>query len=147
MFKTAGSALFAALLVAPLALPAPAAPVTDWKEISKTANTIKTAAGVPLLKRMAACKMVIHHETSWTETRAVAWRDYGAKPGETVLKLTFDSPPEPKSLNPQAKPNPPHINVVGIWLLSNGKATPVSAWARMLQMTPPPLEYSKDKNC
>ncbi len=127
-------------------LPAAAAPVTDWKEVSKVVDSIQTQAGVTLSKRMASCKMVIHKDTSWIETRAVAWPDYGAKPGDTVLKLVFDVPPPPKQPGP-SKPNPPQTNVPAIWVLSHGKATPVSAWANVLQNRPVPLGYDDSNNC
>ena len=136
----------ATLITASLTLPALAAPVTDWKEVSKTAGTIPTAANMSLLKRMENCKMKIHKETSWSETRSVAWQEYGAKPGETILKLVFDVPPVPKQPGPTA-PNPPQLNVTAIWLISKGKASPVSAWANVLQNRPVPLGYDDSNNC
>jgi len=129
-----------------LVLPATAAPVSDWKVVGKVASTIQTAAGVPLPKRMESCKMKIHKDTSWIETRAVAWPEYGAKPGDTVLKLVFDVPPPPKQPGPSA-PNPPQLNVPAIWLISKGKPTPVSAWANVLQNRPVPLGYDDSNNC
>lgn len=137
-----------ALLVsaALLTAAATAAPVSDWKEVSKVANGIPTAAGTPLLKRMQNCKMTVHKETSWIETRNVAWPEYGAKPGETVLKLIFDVPPAPKQPGPSA-PNPPQKNVVGVWLISKGKPTALSAWANALQNRPVPLGYDDSNNC
>ncbi|MDR3527430.1 MAG: hypothetical protein P4L57_09130 [Rhizomicrobium sp.] len=142
MLKSASAALLAAAVM----LPAMAAPVTDWKEVSKVADSIPTAAGVSLTKRMASCKMLIHKDTSWMETRAAGWPDYGAKPGDTVLKLLFDVPPAPKQPGP-TKPNPPQLNVPGIWVISKGKATPVSTWANALQNRPVPLGYDDSNNC
>lgn len=141
MLKPASAALLAALL----AIPSGAAPVTDWKAIAKTIDSIPTAANVSLKKRMANCKMEIHHDTSWMETRNVAWPDYAAKPGQTVLKLVFDVPPVP----PQAgyKANPPQKNVTAIWVLDHGKATAISSWANALQNTPVPLGYDASNNC
>lgn len=147
MLKTAGAALIATALLAPLAGPSAAAPVTDWKQVQKTADSIQTAAGISLTKRMAACKMILHPETSWSETRAVAWPEYGAKPGDTVLKLVFDVPPAPKQPGPGAKPNPPQTNVTAFWVISKGKPEPLSAWAKALQMRPVPLGYDESNNC
>ncbi|GAA0539691.1 hypothetical protein FHS83_003742 [Rhizomicrobium palustre] len=143
MQKTAALATAAALL---FSATAGATPITDWKEVSKVAGAIPTAAGAPLLKRMESCKMKIHKDTSWIETRNVAWRDYGAKPGDTVLKLVFDVPPVPKQPGPTA-PNLPQLNVVAVWVISKGKASPLSTWANALQNRPVPLGYDDSNNC
>jgi hypothetical protein len=141
MLKPASAILLATLL----AIPSGAAPIKDWKQISKIIDGIPTAANVSLKKRMANCKMEIHRDTSWIETRNVAWPEYSAKPGETVLKLVFDIPPVP----PQAgfKANPPQRNVTAIWLISKGKPNPISTWANALQNTPVPLGYDASNNC
>ncbi len=143
MLKPASALLVAALL----AIPSGAAPVTDWKQVSKAIEGVPTAAGVSLMKRMHSCNMTIHHDTSWLETRNVAWPEYGAKPGETVLKVVFDVPPAPKQPGPGAKPNPPQSNVEAIWIISHGKATALSAWANALQNRPVPLGYDASNNC
>ena len=147
MLRTVGAALLAAALVAPLAGPSGAAPVTDWKQVAKAVDGIQTAAGISLSKRMVACKMTVHPETSWLETRAVAWPDYGAKPGDTVLKLVFDVPPAPQQPGPAFKPNPPQKIVEAFWVISKGKAEPLSAWAKALQLRPIPLGYDASNNC
>jgi hypothetical protein len=147
MLRTASAALLAAALVAPLAGPSDAAPVTDWKQVAKAVDGIQTAAGISLKKRMVACKMTVHPETSWIETRPVAWPDYGAKPGDTVLKLVFDVPPAPPQPGPTVKPNPPQKNVEAFWVISKGKAEPLSAWAKALQLRPVPLGYDASNNC
>lgn len=144
MLRSAGTALLVSALLAPIA---GAAPVTDYKEVRKVADTIQTAAGVSLTKRMTTCKMTIHPETSWIETRSVAWPDYGAKPGDTVLKLVFDVPPAPMQPGPGAKPNPPQKNVAAFWVISKGKASPLSSWAKALQTRPVPLGYDASNNC
>jgi hypothetical protein len=145
MLRMAGAAFLVTALLAPGLCAA--APVTDWKQIKKVADGIETAAGVSLTKRMTACKMIVHPEASWTETRAVAWPDYGAKPGDTVLKLVFDVPPPPAQPGPGAKPNPPQKNVAAFWVISKGKAEPLSSWAKALQMRPVPLGYDASNNC
>jgi hypothetical protein len=137
----------AVLVAAILAIPSGAAPVTDWKLVSKAIDAIPTAAGVSLKKRMESCKMTIHPETSWMETRPVAWTDYGAKPGETVVKVVFDVPPPPMQPGPGVKPNPPQKNVAAIWIIDHGKATALSAWAKALQDRPVPLGYDASNNC
>jgi hypothetical protein len=147
MLRTAGVALLAAALVAPLAGPSGAAPITDWKQVAKAVDSIQTAAGISLKKRMAACQMTVHPETSWIETRTVAWPDYGAKPGDTVLKLVFDVPPAPPLPGPAGKLNPPQKNVAAFWVISKGQASPVSAWAKALQTRPVPLGYDASNNC
>ena len=147
MPRTAIAALLATAVALPLTLPGQAAPVTDWKQIGKTVDTIQTAAGITLKKRMANCKMTIHPETSWMETRSVAWLDYGAKPGDTVLKLVFDVPAAPVEPGPGTRPNPPQKNVEAFWVISKGKAEPLSAWAKALQMRPVPLGYDASNNC
>ena len=147
MPNLAVTALIATALVLPLALPGQAAPVTDWKLVGKTVDSIQTAAGISLKKRMIQCKMTIHPETSWMETRSVAWPDYGAKPGDTVLKLVFDVPPAPAQPGPAFKPNPPQKNVEAYWVITKGKAEPLSAWAKALQTRPVPLGYDASNNC
>lgn len=136
----------AAAVIALLAVPSGAAPVTDWKTIAKTLDTIPTAAGISLKKRIEMCKIIIHKDATWMETRPVAWPEYAAKPGETVVKLVLDMPPPPQ----QAGPGPASVaqkNVSAIWLIQNGKATPLSAWAQALQNRPVPLGYDASNNC
>jgi hypothetical protein len=135
-----------ALLLAAFAVGAAAAPVTDWKQISKALDSIPTAAGVSLGKRMASCKIVVHKDASWMETRNVAWPDYGANPGDTVLHIVMDLPPAPKQPGPGAAP-PQQKNIVAVWVISGGKAAPLSAWAQALQNRPVPLGYDASNNC
>ncbi len=142
MLKSASALLIAAAL----AIPSGAAPVSNWKQVRKAIESIHTAAGVSLMTRMHNCKMAINHHASWLETRNVAWPEYGAKPGETVLKVVFDVPPVPKQPGP-SKPNPPQKNVEAIWIISHGKATALSAWATVLQDRPVPLGYDASNNC
>lgn len=142
MLKPASALLVAALL----AVPSGAAPVTDWKEVSKAIDSIPTAAGTSLMKRMHSCKMDINRQASWLETRNVAWPEYGTKPGETVLKVVFDVPAPPKQPGP-SKANPPQKNVEAIWIINHGKATALSAWANVLQNRPVPLGYDASNNC
>jgi hypothetical protein len=136
----------AVVIIAALAASAVAAPVTDWKQISKTLDTIPTGAGISLAKRLKNCKVTIHKDQSWMETRAVAWPDYAAKPGDTVLKLVMDMapPPPPASGFKQALQQK---NVTAYWVISQGKATPLSSWAQALQNRPVPLGYDASNNC
>jgi hypothetical protein len=140
--------VLAVVLVALTGIPAQAAPVSIWKEIDAALASIQTAAGVSLKKRLANCKIAVHHETALLETRPAGWPEFGAKPGQTVLKILMDMPPEPKQPGPASLvPNPPQLNVPGIWILDHGKASPVSAWANALQNRPVPLGYDTSKNC
>lgn len=145
MLKPASAAVIAAALI----LPSFAAPVTDWKAIDKTLASIPTAAGVSLKKRLANCKITIHRDTSWMETRGTAWPEYGAGPGETVIKLLMDLPPAPPQVGPAGlKPNPPQVNVPAILLIDkHGKASAVSSWASALLNRPVPLGYDASNNC
>lgn len=138
--------ILSAVLAAAISVPAFAAPVTDWKEVSKVIDSIPTAAGVTLKKRMANCKMTIHKTDSWMETRNVPWPQYGAKPGETVLKVVFDAPPVPKQPGPH-KPNPPQLNIEAFWVFAGGKPEPLSSWATVLQKRPVPLGFDASNNC
>jgi len=141
-------AVTAAVLIAVTGIPALAAPVTDWKQIDAALASIPTNAGVSLKKRLANCKIVVHRDTAWMETRSTAWPEYGAGPGQTVLRIMMDMPPVPKQPGPAGlAPNPPALNVPGIWILDHGKATPLSAWASALQNRPVPLGYDASKNC
>jgi hypothetical protein len=140
--------VLAVALIALTGLSAQAAPVTDWRQIDATLAAIPTGAGVSLKQRLANCKISVQHKTAWMETRNVAWPQYGAKPGQTVLQILMDMPPEPKQPGPAAFiPNPPRQNVPGIWVIDHGKPTPVSAWANALQNRPIPLGYDASKNC
>jgi hypothetical protein len=144
MSRAASAALIAAALLMPSAV---AAPVTDWKQISKTIDAIPTAAGISLQKRLANCKMAVHKDTSWMETRNTAWPEYNAKPGQTVVKLIFDVPPAPVQPGPGAKPNPPQRNIAAIWIVDRGKTTALSNWADVLLNRPVPLGYDASNNC
>lgn len=142
MLKSASAVILATLL----ALPSGAAPVTDWKQIEKTLDSIPTAAGVSLKKRIAACKVMVHKDLSSVETLTAPAPQYGAKPGQIVLKLVVDFPPIPKQPGPSLPP-PQQKNVSVIWVIDHGKATPISAWANALQNRPVPLGYDESNNC
>ncbi|MDE2181728.1 MAG: hypothetical protein KGJ78_01765 [Alphaproteobacteria bacterium] len=134
------------VLLAAFAAQAIAAPVTDFKQIQKALNGIPTAAGVSLGKRLANCKIVVHKDATWMETRNVAWPDYGAKPGDTVLHVVMDLPQAPNQPGPSGSV-PQQKNVVAVWVISGGKATPLSSWAQALQNRPVPLGYDASNNC
>jgi hypothetical protein len=136
----------AVMMMTSLAVSSAAAPVTDWKQIKKTLDGIPTAAGVSLTKRLDACKIVVHQGASSVETLTAPAPQYGAKPGEIVLKLVMDFPPPPKQAGPSL-PQPPQRNVPAIWIIDHGKATAVSAWANALQNRPVPLGYDESNNC
>jgi len=136
----------AVLLLGALAVPSGAAPVTDWKTIAKALDAIPTAAGISLKKRFAACKVIIHKDATWMDTRPVAWPDYAARPGDTVIKVVFDMPPPPQAPGPGPK-SMPQTNVSAIWIVSRGKASPLSAWAQAFQNRPVPLGYDASNNC
>lgn len=136
----------AVVLATLLALPSTAAPVSDYKQVEKTMDSIPTAAGVSLKKRLTACKVTVHKDASSAETLTKPAPDYGAKPGQTVLKLVLDFPPPPKQPGPSL-PQPQQKNVTVIWIIDHGKATPVSAWASVLQNRPVPLGYDESNNC
>jgi hypothetical protein len=142
MPKTATAILISALLAAPVT----AAPVTDFKQIDKTLESIPTAANVSLKKRIASCNVVIHKDMSSLETLTAPAPQYGAKAGQTVLKLLMDFPPPPRPEGPSL-PQPQQKNVQGIWIIDHGIATPVSAWANVLQNRPVPLGYDASNNC
>ena len=136
----------AVMMVASLAVSSAAAPVTDWKQIKKTLDGIPTAAGVSLTKRLESCKITLHKDASWMDTLSAARPEYGAKPGQTILKIVFDLPPPPKQSGPSL-PQPGQRNVPAIWIVDHGKATAVSAWANVLQNRPVPLGYDESNNC
>lgn len=137
----------AAVLCAAVTIPTGAAPVTDWHQIARKLDHIHTAAGVSLARRLHNCKIKIRKGATWMETRNVAWPDYGAKAGETVIKLVMDLPPAPKQPGP-SKPNPPQTNIPAVFLLhKNGKATAISSWANALLNRPVPLGYDASNNC
>ena len=142
MLKTATAVLAAsAFTVSCLA-----APVSDFARIDKAVAGIQTAAGIALKKRLAACKIVLHKDTSTIETLTAPAPQYGAKAGDTVLKLVLDFPPPPKQSGPSL-PQPAQKNVQAIWIIDNGKAQPLSAWAIVLQNRPVPLGYDESNNC
>ena len=142
MLRTAA----AVIVLAVLAAPASAAPVTDYKQVDKALDSIPTAAGISLKKRLVACKIVVHKDTSSIETLTAPAPDYAAKPGQTVLKVFMDLPPPPKQSGPSL-PQPAQKNVQGIWIIDHGKASAVSSWADVLQNRPVPLGYDESNNC
>jgi hypothetical protein len=136
----------AIIVLAALAVPMTAAPVSDWKQIDKAIDSIPTAAGISLKKRLAACKVVVHKDTSSIEILTAPAPDYDAKPGQTLLKVMMDFPAPAKQPG-QTLAQPQQKNVAGIWVLDHGKATPISSWANALQNIPVPLGYDESKNC
>ncbi|HEY0281582.1 MAG TPA: hypothetical protein VGC27_03040, partial [Rhizomicrobium sp.] len=88
MFRTAVTAAFLVAFVGQ----ANAAAITDWNQIAKVFDTIPSAAGISVHKRMDKCGVKIVKDKSWMETRAVDWPEYGARAGETVLLITIKIP-------------------------------------------------------
>lgn len=127
------------LLLAALVVSSGAAPVTDWRAIVKTMDSIPTAAGVSLRERLESCKITIHKDKSWMETRNAAWPQYAAKPGDTVLKLVMDLS--------AVQAGSPVTTVEAVWLIENRKPTALSSWANVLQNRPVPLGYTTRDNC
>ena len=129
-----------------MAAGADAAPVTDWKQVAKALDAIPTAAKVSVMKRIESCRIVVHKDASWMETRNVPWPDYDAKAGDTVLKITMDMPAPQQEAGP-GPASVPQKNVSAIWIIAKGAATPLSAWANVLQNRPVPLGYDASNNC
>jgi len=142
MFRTATAVMIATAFAASCL----AAPASDYTQIDKTIAGIQTAAGISLKKRLAACNITLHKDTSSIETLTAPAPQYGAKAGETVLKLVMDFPPPPKQAGPSL-PQPAQKNVAAIWIIDGGKASPLSAWAIVLQNRPVPLGYDASNNC
>ncbi|HEY0281861.1 MAG TPA: hypothetical protein VGC27_04470 [Rhizomicrobium sp.] len=137
MFRTAVTAAFLAAFVGQ----ANAAAITDWNQIAKVFDTIPSAAGISVHKRMDKCGVKIVKDKSWMETRAVDWPEYGARAGETVLLITIKIPSaagQPPSLQQGTK---------AIWLISRGKPMSVNAWAQQFQSRTVPMGYDAWMNC
>ncbi|MDE1940265.1 MAG: hypothetical protein KGI68_14685 [Alphaproteobacteria bacterium] len=138
MFKVAAAALlFTALIAGAAAAPAAA----DWKPVAKALDGIPAVIGVSVLKRINECHFAILKDQSFVETRNVAWPQYNAKAGQTVLQVMIQLPLY-KGLRPEDnKPMP------AVWLIDRGKATPLSHWAVSLQNSPYPMGYDARTQC
>ncbi|MDE2500748.1 MAG: hypothetical protein KGL56_11215 [Alphaproteobacteria bacterium] len=136
----------AAVCVAAFAVQADAAPTSDWKEVTKTLDGIPTAAGISLAKRIEHCGITIEKSTSWVELLKADNPEYGAKAGQTVLRLQLDIPGGKGDGGPAPK-QPPEKNQSAVWIIDHGKATPLSTWATSLQSRPVPLGFDAWMNC
>ena len=127
-------------LVSTLAM-AQAAGAADWKPVETALENIQSSAGMSVLRRIHECRFEVMKDSSFLETRNTAWPQYDAKPGETVLKLTFELP--------LYKGEPPGDNkpVDAVWIIGRGKATALSHWAILLQNKPVPMGYDNRLNC
>ena len=113
----------------------------QYKEVLKALDAIPSVAGGSVHKRLNTCGITVVKDTSWIETRAVDWPEYGARAGETVLLIMMKMPAgggQPPSLQQGTR---------AIWLISRGKAMPVNAWATSLQSRPVPMGYAAWMNC
>lgn len=142
MFKFAVAAMCAAAFV----MQADAAPTSDWTEVSKTLDSISTAANETLSKRIEHCGITVERQTSWVELLTADNPEYGAKAGQTVLRLQLDIPGGKGDGGPAPK-QPPEKNQAAVWIIDHGKATPLSTWATSLQSRPVPLGYDSWMNC
>ncbi|MDE2110946.1 MAG: hypothetical protein KGJ79_07375 [Alphaproteobacteria bacterium] len=138
--------LVAAVCVAAVAVQADAAPSSDWKEIARALDSIPTAANEPLNKRIERCKITVNKKSSWIELLTADNPNYGAKVGQTVLRLEIDVPGGKGDGGPAPK-QPPEKNQAAVWVIDHGKATPLSTWATSLQNRPVPLGYDAWMNC
>lgn len=136
MFKIAVTALLFTALVAN----ADAATGTDWKPIAKALDGIPSA-GMTVLTRISRCHFTVLKNTSFVETRTVAWPQYDAKAGQTVLQVTIQLPLYKGEAPADNKPMP------AVWIIDHGKATPLSHWAISLQNHPFPMGYDARTQC
>lgn len=136
----------AAVCVAAFTVQADAAPTSDWKEVSKTLDGIPTAAGITLAKRIEHCGIMVEKNTSWVELLTADNPEYGAKAGQTVLRLQIDIPGGKGDGGPAPK-QPAEKNQAAVWIIDHGKATPLSTWATSLQSRPVPLGFDNWMNC
>ena len=78
MFRIAIAAAFLAAFVTQ----ADAFTNAQYKEVLKALDAIPSVAGGSVHKRLNTCGITVVKDTSWIETRAVDWPQYGAKAGE-----------------------------------------------------------------
>jgi hypothetical protein len=143
MFKSA----FAVMCLAAFVTEAQAAPVTDWKQVSKALDGIQTPIGISVLKRINRCEIKPEKQISWIDNLTADNRDYGAKAGDTVLMVKLDFPVMPVTPGPGAKAAPPITGQPALWVISKGVATPISQWAISLQKRTVPLAHDSWLNC
>jgi len=137
MLKIAAVALLSAALVAE----ASSGAGSDWRTTAKALDNIPTAAGMSVLRRVNRCQFTILKEASFAETRNVAWPQYDAKAGQTVVKLVFKLPLYKGLTEAQ---NPP---LEAVWIVDHGKTRALSHWAIEIQTKPIPMGYDKRLNC
>ncbi|MGA7712619.1 MAG: hypothetical protein WCA81_12005 [Rhizomicrobium sp.] len=141
MFKSTVAVMCLAAFVAE----AQAAPVTDWKQVSKALDAIQTPLGISVLKRINRCEIVPEKQNSYIDNLTVENRDYGAKAGDTILMVKLDFPPMPIT-GPTAPP-PRLMGQPALWVISHGQASPISQWAISLQKRTVPLAHDSWLNC
>ena len=137
MFKVA----VAALLFTTLIVSANAATGADWKLVAKALAAIPSAAGMTVFQRIDRCHFAILKDQSFIDTRNVAWPQYDAKAGQTVLQVMIQLPLYKGELPADNKPMP------AVWLIDHGKPTPLSHWAVALQNHPYPMGYDARTQC
>ncbi len=135
----------AVMCLAAFVTQAQAAPVTDWKQVSKALDGIATPVGVSVLKRLGQCKIVPEKQNSWIDNLTAPNRDYDAKAGDTILMVKLDFPPMPVSGPGTAAP--PITGQAALWVISKGVPTPISQWAISLQKRTVPLAHDSWLNC
>ena len=75
-----------------LAAVAQAAPVNDWKQVSKALGSIWAPNGETVIERLESCNIKPQKQTSYVDVLTADNPDYGAKKGETILMLKMDFP-------------------------------------------------------
>jgi len=120
---------------------ADALPSSDAKLINKGLDGIYTAAGISARERIRKCGIRVLPGASWIDTSPQARPEYGAAAGDTVLSVSLDIPlmegEDPKT----------HRPAVALWVISHGAVTPISAWAKTVQLRTIPMGYDAWMNC
>jgi len=120
---------------------ADALPSSDAKLINKGLDGIYTAAGISARERIRKCGIRVLPGASWIDTSPQARPEYGAAAGDTVLSVSLDIPLM-KGEDPKT-----HRPAVALWVISHGAVTPISAWAKTVQLRTIPMGYDAWMNC
>jgi hypothetical protein len=112
--------------------------------IKRALAEIPTVTGQSVLQRMRICGMTFA-EGTWIEKQTVANPQIGSLAGDTILEVYFNIPPMPGDNRPEARVI--YNDLLARWIIRNGKAMPVSGWAKTLQESPIPMRSTQWLNC
>ena len=112
--------------------------------VKRALTAIPTVTGQNVLQRMNSCGITFSNG-AWYEKQTEARPHIASLAGDFVLEVYINTPPMPGDNRPEARVI--YNDLLARWIIRNGKAIPISGWAKTLQLAPIPIRSAQWMNC